>query len=446
MQAILQAENALSAAFAFWRALCYPTGMETQNDPTQLIGDMARRARSAAAVLAQTPTARKAEALHKAAQHLRADAPSILAANAKDLEAGAANGLSSAMLDRLKLDTGRLEAIAAGVEAVAQLPDPVGDVMDRSTRPNGLHMSRVRVPLGVIGIIYESRPNVTADAAALCLASGNAALLRGGSEAVHSNRAIFDALQAGIAAAGLPADAVQLVPTQDRAAVGAMLAAHGLIDIIIPRGGKTLVARVQEEARVPVLAHLDGINHSYVDKAADADKAAAIVVNAKLRRTGICGAMETLLIDRAFPEAQKVIKALADAGCELRGTPEAMALDPRVVPASDDDWGTEYLDAICAINFVDGVAGAMAHIATHGSHHTDAIITEDAATAESFLAGVDSAIVMWNASTQFADGGEFGLGAEIGIATGRLHARGPVALEGLTTYKWVVRGTGQVRP
>ncbi|MFM7029372.1 MAG: glutamate-5-semialdehyde dehydrogenase [Chakrabartia sp.] len=420
--------------------------MQDNLTPSQLITDMARRARSAAAVLAQTPTARKADALLAAAQELRTDAAAILAANAKDLEAGAANGLSAAMLDRLKLDAGRLEGIAAGVEAVARLPDPVGDVIDSSTRPNGLHMSRVRVPLGVIGIIYESRPNVTADAAALCLASGNAALLRGGSEAVHSNRAIFAALQAGISAAGLPADAVQLVPTQDRAAVGAMLAAHGLIDIIIPRGGKTLVARVQDEARVPVLAHLDGINHSYVDKAADPAKAAAIIVNAKLRRTGICGSMETLLIDRAFPEPAGLIAALADAGCEVRGTPEVLALEPRAVAATAEDWDTEYLDAICTIGFVDGVAGAMAHIAAHGSHHTDAIITEDAAAAEAFLAGVDSAIVMWNASTQFADGGEFGLGAEIGIATGRLHARGPVALEGLTTYKWLVRGTGQVRP
>ena len=420
--------------------------MEDNASPAQLITDMARRARAAAAVLAQTPTVRKAEALLAAAKQLRADEAMILAANAKDLEAGAANGLSAAMLDRLKLDAGRLEGIAAGVEAVARLPDPVGDVIDTSTRPNGLHMSRVRVPLGVIGIIYESRPNVTADAAALCLASGNAALLRGGSEAVHSNRAIFAALQAGIAAAGLPADAVQLVPTQDRAAVGAMLAAHGLIDIIIPRGGKTLVARVQDEARVPVLAHLDGINHSYVDKAADPAKAAAIIVNAKLRRTGICGSMETLLIDRAFPEPAGLIAALADAGCEVRGTPEVLALEPRAVAATAEDWDTEYLDAICTIGFVDGVAGAMAHIAAHGSHHTDAIITEDAAAAEAFLAGVDSAIVMWNTSTQFADGGEFGLGAEIGIATGRLHARGPVALEGLTTYKWLVRGTGQVRP
>ncbi len=396
--------------------------------------------------MARLPTARKADALTMAAAALRADAANILAENAKDIAAGKANGLSPAMLDRLALDVARIEAIAKAVDAVAVLRDPVGMVIDEAIRPNGLMLSRVRVPLGVIGIIYESRPNVTADAAALCLKSGNAVILRGGSEAVHSNHAIYAALQKGIVKSGLPADAIQLVPTQDRAAVGAMLRAQGLIDIIIPRGGKALVARVQEEARVPVLAHLDGINHSYVDKAADADKACAIVVNAKMRRTGICGSTETLLIDRNFDQPARLLAALADAGCALRGTPEVIALEPRATPARDEDWDTEYLDAICAVAFVDGVDGAMAHIAAHGSHHTDAIITEDVGTAETFLAGVDSAIVMWNASTQFADGGEFGLGAEIGIATGRLHARGPVALEGLTTYKWVVRGNGQVRP
>ena len=432
--------------FAFFRPLCYPAAMADPETPAALITDMARRARAAATHLAQTPSATKAKALQAAAAALRTSSAAILEANARDVAAATQNGLSAAMIDRLRLDPARLEAMAQGVAAVAQLDDPVGTVIDTSERPNGLRLSRVRVPLGVIGIIYESRPNVTADAAALCLASGNAALLRGGSEAVHSNRAIFAAFQAGLVTAGLPADAVQLVPTQDRAAVGAMLQAHGLIDIIIPRGGKALVARVQTEARVPVLAHLDGINHSYVDKAADPDKAAALVVNAKMRRTGICGATETLLIDRGFGDPAKIVKALADAGCEVRGTAEVMALDPRVVPATDDDWDTEYLDAICTAGFVDGVAGAMAHIAAHGSHHSDAIITEDPEAAETFLAGVDSAIVMWNASTQFADGGEFGLGAEIGIATGRLHARGPVALEGLTTYKWVVRGTGQVRP
>jgi glutamate-5-semialdehyde dehydrogenase len=414
--------------------------------PAELIADMARRARGAATALARQPSAAKAAALMAAAAALRADADIIIAANAADMAAGAANGLSPAMLDRLRLDPARLENIAAGVEAVAHLDDPVGQEIDRAVRPNGLHMSRVRVPLGVIGIIYESRPNVTADAAALCLRAGNAALLRGGSEAARSNHALFAALQKGIVAAGLPADAIQLVPTQDRAAVGAMLSAHGLIDIIIPRGGRALVARVQSEARVPVLAHLDGINHCYVDRAADPDKATAIVVNAKMRRTGICGATETVLIDRAFAHPERIVAALLDAGCAVRGTPEVQALDRRVTAAAAEDWDTEYLDAICSIACVDGVSEAMAHIAAHGSHHTDAIITEDEATAETFLAGVDSAIVLWNASTQFADGGEFGLGAEIGIATGRLHARGPVALEGLTTYKWVVRGTGQVRP
>jgi glutamate-5-semialdehyde dehydrogenase len=302
------------------------------------------------------------------------------------------------------------------------------------------------VPLGVVGIIYESRPNVTADAGALCLKSGNAAILRGGSEAIRTSRALHAAMVEGIVSEGLPADAIQLVVTTDRAAVGAMLSAHGLIDIIIPRGGKTLVARVQDEARVPVLAHLDGLNHTYIDAGADPAKAQAITVNAKMRRTGVCGSTETLLIDRRFAHPETVIAALLDAGCEVRGTSGIAALDARVVPADDADWDTEYLDNIVSATFVNGVEGAIAHIANHGSDHTDAIVTEDAATAEHFLATVDSAIVMWNASTQFADGGEFGLGAEIGIATGRLHARGPVALEGLTTYKWVVRGTGQARP
>jgi glutamate-5-semialdehyde dehydrogenase len=415
-------------------------------DATALIVDMGRRARAAAAVLAAAPTATKAAALTAAARALRASAAAILAANAEDVAKGEANGLTSALLDRLKLDPKRLEGVAAGLEAVAALPDPVGELIDETSRPNGLLLQRVRVPLGVVGIIYESRPNVTADAGALGLMSGNAVILRGGSEAIGTSRAIHAALLAGLREAGLPEDAIQLVPTTDRAAVGAMLKAAGLIDIIIPRGGKSLVARVQEEARVPLLAHLDGLCHSYVDAAADPAKAKALVVNAKMRRTGICGATETLLIDRAFADPAPILAALLDAGCELRGTDEARALDPRIVPASDEDWDTEYLDSICSVALVDGVAGAMAHIAAHGSHHTDAIITEDAAAAERFLNGVDSAIVMVNASTQFADGGEFGLGAEIGISTGRLHARGPVALEGLTTYKWLVRGTGQTRP
>jgi glutamate-5-semialdehyde dehydrogenase len=415
-------------------------------DTIALIADMAARARAASRRLALAPTATKATALSAAAQAMRDGAAAILAANTEDMERAAAAGLSSAMLDRLRLDNARLDGVAAGLEAVAALPDPVGETIDTRTRPNGLVMSRVRVPLGVIGIIYESRPNVTADAGALAMMAGNAVILRGGSEARATNRAIHGCLVQGLAVAGLPEDAIQLVPVSDRSAVGAMLGAAGLIDIIIPRGGKGLVARVQAEAKVPVLAHLDGIVHLYIDAAADPDKALAIAVNAKLRRTGICGATETLLIDRAFADPAPILAALADAGCELRGTSQVRAIEPRAIPATDADWDTEYLEAILSIAFVDGVEGAMAHIAAHGSHHTDAIVTEDAATAERFLGEVDSAIVMWNASTQFADGGEFGLGAEIGISTGRLHARGPVALEGLTTYKWLVRGEGQTRP
>jgi len=415
-------------------------------DPDSLVAALAQAGRAAQAELAQLGPDRRKAALRAAAKALKAQESAILAANAKDMAAGEARGLSGAMLDRLRLDPGRLAGIADAVEAVADLPDPVGQEIDRTERPNGLVLTRVRVPIGLIGIIYESRPNVTADAAALCLGSGNAVLLRGGSEAVHSNRAIHAAMVDGLVTAGVPAAAVQLVPSQDRAVVGAMLTASGLIDMIVPRGGKSLVARVQADARVPVLAHLDGINHTYVHAAADPAKARAIAVNAKLRRTGVCGAMETLLIDALYPESGGLVAALLDAGCELRGDARACALDPRIVPASAADWDTEYLDAILSVAVVDGLDAALAHIAAHGSHHTDAIVTEDAAVAERFLAEVDSAIVMHNASSQFADGGEFGLGAEIGIATGRLHARGPVALEGLTTYKWLVRGTGQVRP
>jgi glutamate-5-semialdehyde dehydrogenase len=415
-------------------------------DAVALIDDMAKRARVASRAMSGMATATKAAGLKAAAAQLRAASDAIISANAVDLAAAKANGMAAAMVDRLTVDATRIEGIAAAVEAIAVLPDPVGAVIEQSERPNGLKLSRIRVPLGVIGIIYESRPNVTADAGMLCVMSGNAAMLRGGSEAAHTNKAIHAALVAGLVAEGLPADAIQLVPTTDRAAVGAMLAAHGKIDVIIPRGGKTLVARVQADARVPVLAHLDGINHTYVDAAADPAKARAIAVNAKMRRPGICGAMETLLIDKDFVEAQSVVAAMADSGCELRGDAAARALDVRVVAANSEDWDTEYLEPVCAVRMVDGLDGALAHIAAHASHHTDAIITEDAAKAETFLNAVDSAIVMWNASSQFADGGEFGLGAEIGIATGRLHARGPVALEGLTTYKWLVRGTGQVRP
>ena len=415
-------------------------------DAAGLIAQMGRRARAAAVALARAPTERKAQAVVRAAAALRAQADVVLAANAEDMARAAAAGLSPAMLDRLKLDLKRLEGVAGALEAVAGLPDPVGDTIDESVRPNGLRLSRVRVPIGVIGIIYESRPNVTADAGALALMAGNAVILRGGSEAERSNRAIHACLAQGLAEAGLPEDAIQLVGTTDRAAVGAMLAAAGLIDMVIPRGGKGLVARVQAEAKVPVLAHLDGINHVYVDRAADPAKAAQIALNAKMRRTGVCGAAETLLIDRAFASPAPILAALADAGCELRGAQDVRAIEPRAVAASDEDWDTEYLDAILSVALVDGADDAIAHIAAHGSHHTDAIVTEDAATAERFLDEVDSAIVLWNASTQFADGGEFGLGAEIGISTGRLHARGPVALEGLTTYKWVGRGDGQVRP
>jgi glutamate-5-semialdehyde dehydrogenase len=376
---------------------------------------------------------------------IRTRAAAIADANAADM-ANAAH-LSAAMQDRLKLTPERIKGMAAGLDDVAGLPDPLGETVSAWERPNGLAFRRVRVPLGVVGIIYESRPNVTADAGALCLMSGNACILRGGSEAMESSRAIHGCLVDGLAQAGLPADAIQLVPTTDRAFVGSMLAAAGLIDVIIPRGGKGLVARVQADARVPVLAHLDGNNHVYVDGAADPAMAQAIVVNAKMRRTGVCGAMETLLIDRAaLVQAPALLAALLDAGCECRVVPELIGLDARLKPVGPEDWDTEYLDAVCAVGLVDGVEGAIAHIAAHGSSHTDAIVTADEGVAQRFLGAVDSAIVLWNASTQFADGGEFGFGAEIGIATGRLHARGPVALEGLTTWKTVVVGSGQVRP
>lgn len=415
-------------------------------DTGQLVADLASAGRLAQRQLARTSDAAKADALRAAAAQVRVHAPAILAANAKDVAAGEARGLTGAMLDRLKLDDKRLEGIACAIEQVAALPDPVGEVIASSTAPSGMQLVRRRIPIGLIGIIYESRPNVTADAAALCLRSGNAVLLRGGSEAVHSNRAIHAAFVAGLEQAGVPAAAVQLMPTQDRAAVGAMLTAAGLIDMIVPRGGKSLVERVQNDARVPVLAHLDGICHTYIHAAADADMARNVALNAKMRRTGICGAMETLLIDAAFPAAGAVVGALIDAGCELRGDARAQAIDSRILPAAANDWDTEYLDAVLSVAVVDGVDAAMDHIARHSSGHTEAIITADAATAARFLDEVDSAIVMHNASTQFADGGEFGLGAEIGIATGRLHARGPVALEGLTTYKWQVHGTGHTRP
>jgi glutamate-5-semialdehyde dehydrogenase len=419
---------------------------EATIDCDALVADLARAGRKAQRVLARMDDAAKAEGLRSAAAGLRREGERLIAANAKDIAAGEARGLSKAMLDRLRLDDKRLEGMAAAVEAVAALPDPVGEVISRSSVPSGLDLSRVRIPIGLIGIVYESRPNVTADAAALCVRAGNAVLLRGGSEAVHSNRAIHAALAKGLAEAGVPAEAVQLMPTQEREAVGAMLRAAGLIDMIVPRGGKGLVERVQNDARVPVLAHLDGICHTYVHAAAEPEMAVSVALNAKMRRTGICGAMETLLLDASFPACHDVVAALLDAGCELRGDARARAIDRRIGAASANDWDCEYLDAILSVAVVDGLDAALEHIARHSSGHTDAIVTSDAAAAERFLAEVDSAIVMVNASTQFADGGEFGLGAEIGIATGRLHARGPVALEGLTTYKWVVRGSGQTRP
>ena len=408
---------------------------------------MATAARAALPVLAAAPTAQKAAAITAAAAEIRARAPDLLAANAADVTAANAAGISAALIDRLALDVARIEAIAAGLESVSVLPDPVGETIKTWIQPNGLVFARIRVPLGVIGIIYESRPGVTADAAALCLMAGNACLLRGGSEAARSNAVLLECVNAGLAAAGLPPAAVQMVPAGDRALVGAMLAAHGAIDVIIPRGGKGLVARVQADARVPVLAHLDGINHVYVDASADLAQAIAIVVNSKLRRTAVCGAMETLLIDAGAPPAlqRAVVAGLIDAGCEVRGDIAVQSLDPRVVAADATAFDTEYLDAIASAALVDGVDGAIAHIAAHGSAHTDAIVAQNAGVADRFLSAVDSAIVLWNASTQFADGGEFGFGAEIGIATGRLHVRGPVGLEELTIFKTRVTGTGQVR-
>jgi glutamate-5-semialdehyde dehydrogenase len=418
------------------------------DDLAQRMDDLGRAARAASTRLALTPRAQKDAALHAAAAAIRADAQAIAAANARDMAAAEARGLSGALLDRLRLDAGRIEAMAAGIEVVAALDDPVGRTLARWRRPNGLDIARVAVPLGVIGIIYESRPNVTADAGALCLKSGNAAILRGGSESFHSSAAILACLRRGLVAAGLPEDAIQAVPTPDRAAVGHMLRMTRWIDVIVPRGGRSLVERVEAESRVPVLAHLDGICHVYLHAAADPAMAVTVTVNAKMRRTGVCGAAETLLVDRAAASRllPPVLDALAAAGCELRGDPVVQALDRRVRAATDADWRTEYLDAILAIRVVDGLDQAIEHVNTYGSHHTDAIVTADPDAAERFLAEVDSAIVLHNASTQFADGGEFGFGAEIGIATGRLHARGPVGVEQLTTYKYQIRGTGQVRP
>jgi glutamate-5-semialdehyde dehydrogenase len=405
-------------------------------------------AREAAALLARAPAERKTAALEAAAAAIRADRAQILDANARDLGDAGRQSLSAAMLDRLTLDDKRVEGMAQGLDDVAALPDPVGTELARWTRPNGLDIARVSIPLGVIGIIYESRPNVTADAGGLSLRAGNAAILRGGSESFHSSRAITAALRRGIVAAGLPENAVQIVPTRDRAAVGMMLGMTEFIDIIVPRGGRSLIERVQRESRLPVIAHLEGNCHVYIDRAADLAKARSIVLNAKMRRTGVCGAAETLLVDRAVAQ-QALPPILADlhqAGCEIRGDDAVRALDPVAKAATEQDWATEYLDAILAVRVVDGLDAAIAHVNRYGSHHTDAIVTEDRTAAERFLSEIDSAIVLQNASTQFADGAEFGMGAEIGISTGKLPPRGPVGAEQLTSYKYIVRGRGQTRP
>jgi glutamate-5-semialdehyde dehydrogenase len=410
---------------------------------------MGRLAREAAAELALASTETKNEALGRMAARLEAGTETILEANRQDLEAAEKKGRDAAFLDRLRLDPLRVAAMARGLHEVAALPDPVGSTMASWSRPNGLEIARVRVPLGVIGMIYESRPNVTADASGLCLKAGNAVILRSGSESFLTSLVIANLLTEAVTASGLPASTIQLVPTVDRSAVGFMLAGlEGAIDVIVPRGGRSLVERVQEEARVPVFAHLEGVCHVYVDENADLDMARNVVVNAKMRRTGICGAAETLLVSHAAVPTHltPIVDALIEAGCEVRGDPETQRTDSRVKPATDEDWGVEYLAPIIAVRVVDGLDEAIAHIAEYGSQHTDAIVTNDQAAADSFLARVDSAIVLHNASTQFADGGEFGMGAEIGIATGRFHARGPVGVEQLTTFKYVVRGQGQTRP
>jgi glutamate-5-semialdehyde dehydrogenase len=423
--------------------------IEGSGDIAAAMSDIGRRARAAARALALAPAEQKNHALELMAAAVRGQASSILTANAEDVAEARSTGVTGAFLDRLALDAARVEAIAKGIDAVRAVNDPVGAVTESWTRPNGMRIERVRVPLGVIGIVYESRPNVTADAGVLCLKSGNAAILRGGSDSMRSSRAIVAAMTEGLRVAGLPEASIQLVPTRDRAAVGQMLAGlDGNIDVVVPRGGKSLVARVQSEARVPVFAHLEGVCHVYVHKAASLEMAKKIVLNAKMRRTGVCGAAETLLVDRdcAATHLKPLIEMLIDAGCEIRGDKATVAVDKRVKAATEEDWGTEYLDAIIAAKVVDGISAAIEHIERYGSHHTDAIITDDQAAAEKFLREVDSAIVLHNASTQFADGGEFGFGAEIGIATGRLHARGPVGVEQLTTFNYRIRGSGQTRP
>jgi len=419
------------------------------NDVAALMAELGARARAAARPLAVASAGRKSAALLAMAEALEANKGKILAANAVDMEKGEAAGLSNALLDRLKLDEKRIAAMAEGIRAIAALEDPVGKVIAKWDRPNGLHIERVRTPLGVIGVIYESRPNVTADAGALCLKAGNAVILRGGSDSANSSAAIHACLVEGLRKAGLPEDAIQRVPITDREAVGEMLKGlGGNLDVIVPRGGRSLVERVQNEARVPVFAHLEGICHLYIDRSASLDMATTLAVNAKMRRTGICGAAETLLVDRAVAESHLVpiLKALAAAGCEIRGDEGVRERFPSAVPARDEDWRTEYLDAIISVRLVDGVSEAIDHIETYSSHHTEAIVAEDATAVERFFNEIDSAILIHNASTQFADGGEFGMGAEIGIATGKMHARGPVGVEQLTSFKYRVHGSGQTRP
>ena len=422
--------------------------MDGHTDIQSLMHDIGQRAKDAVAELSVASTETKNTALKEMAASLRRRSNEILSDNAKDMAAGEEKGLTGAMLDRLQLTDERIEGVAAGLEAIAELPDPVGAIDDEWDRPNGLNIQRVRVPLGVIGVIYESRPNVTADAGGLCLKAGNAAILRGGSESFHSSRAITESLIEGLKAVGLPEHAIQLVPTTDRAAVGELLTMTDYVDVIVPRGGKSLIQRVTDESKVPLFKHLEGLCHTYVHEAAQPDMAESIVVNAKMRRTGICGSMENLLIDKSVaPDLlTRLVDGLTAAGCEVRGDAESQTMDARVVAANDEDYDTEYLDSIVALKQVNGVDEAIQFIRDHGSEHTDAIITDDAATAETFVNRVDSAIVMINASTQFADGGEFGMGAEIGISTGKLHARGPVGVEQLTSMKYVVRGTGQTRP
>jgi len=421
----------------------------SESSVAAIMSELGRNARAAARPLATASTEQKNRALLAMAAALERRTSEILAENAKDMERGEAAGLTSAVLDRLKLDEKRVAGIAQGIREIAALADPVGSLIAEWDRPNGLHIERVRTPLGVIGVIYESRPNVTADAGALCLKAGNAVILRGGSDSTYSSAAIHACLVEGLKEAGLPEHAIQRVPTTDRAAVGEMLKGlDGNIDVIVPRGGKSLVARVQTEARVPVFAHLEGICHLYIDKSAKLDMAVNVALNAKMRRTGICGAAETLLVDRAVADTHLVpiLTKLIEAGCEIRGTEEVRTLFSQAVPATDEDWSTEYLDAIISVKLVDGVGEAIAHIETFSSHHTEAIVAEDAAAVERFFNEIDSAILLHNASTQFADGGEFGMGAEIGIATGKMHARGPVGVEQLTSFKYRVRGNGQLRP